>query len=619
MLKKLLTTFCLLLLIITIASGDDPDRLIAFPQGKLFGFRGMDSQSTPPTVADGRASSLLNVKLSPAFDLTKRNGYTTINSTLDDLDLSDPPIVGLFDSEYSSGTSWIYAFIGYKIKYNNAGIWTVVPPTASGSPTITAGQNNIWKCIMALDNAVCTDNVDAPIAISSAPNATALSFSGLSNSVTKVKSFIWFRNYLVAVNTTEGGTSHPTRFRWSNVGTINAWDDDDFNDISELGGDEIVGINELYGDLYIFLKHSIWKASLVGGDDVFIFSKQIDGVGAIARDTIQNVQLPDNRSAIIFVDDRRRILLTDGVSILDIGAIIQPTLNGLSESRLPYAASTFDGKSYFLSVSSSGVSTNDQVFEFQTQIQEWTRHDQIDANVFAQIKDSDDKRKTYFGNYKSIVYWLDDPDNDNDVAGANGIVDSAALVNTTTDTGAMVLLDATLPVDSYTGAIVKITSGTAAGEEAIVATNLTGNTGIILASAIVPTPDSTSVYSIGAIEANYTGRWFDFGDASREKTFLGMLFWSEEDTDNQVTVSYAENFSSVLGSETKDLSPSGSSLWDTALWDSGVWSTTGDRINTVKFTGFGTHLQPTFSDANVDTDFHIYGYNLQAISGDIKQ
>lgn len=619
MIKRFFLIVLLAFGLYALAWADDPDRLIAYPQGKLMGFRGLDSRSTSPTTADGRATALSNVKLSPAFDLTKRNGYTTINSTLDDFDLASPAVTGIFDAEYSSGASWVYAFIGYKIKYDNAGVWTVVSPTASGTPVITPGTDNLFKCIMALDNAICTNDVNPPIAINATPEASNLTFTGLSDPVTKVKSFLWFRNYLIAVNTVEAGTEHPTRFRWSQVGSISNWDDDDFNDISELGGDEIIGVSELYGDLYIFLKHSVWKASLVGGDEVFIFTKQLDGLGAISRDAIQNVYLPDNRTAVIFMDDRRRVLLTDGVSILDIGSIIQPTLDTLSESRLPFAVSTFDGKSYYLSVTTTGATMNNKIFEFQIEIQEWTIHDQIDANAFAQIKDAQDRRKTYFGNYHSMVYWMDDPDNANDVVGAQGIIDSTGFVDTATETGAMVLLDANLPYNAYTGATVKITSGTASGEEAVVLTNLSGDTGLVLANMISPAPDSTSVYSIGAIVASYAGRWFDLGDAAREKSFFGMLFWSGEDTDDQVTVSYAEDFGSVLGSETKDLAPSGNSLWDVALWDNGVWATTGDRINTVKFTGRGTHIQPTFGDGNINADFRIYGYNILATSGDIKQ
>ena len=595
----------------TSSWADDPEGLLSYPPQKIMGFRGLDTRSQSPSLEDGRATDLLNVKLSSAFDIKKRNGYSIINSTLKQADTDPTAINGIFDTDYSGGNSWTLAFVGSRLRYDNAGTWT----TVGGTATITAGYQ--FQCLMALDSAVCTNDNDPIIKVNSTPTKSVLSVSSLSSALTKAKAIIWYRNFLILGNTVEGGTERTTRFRWSDVGTIETWDDDNFVDLSAFAGEEITGFAELYGELYIFLTKSIWKASLVGGDDVFIFRKAVDNVGSIARDSIQIINFSDNRQAIVFLDEKKKIYLFDGSSVVDAGAIIQPTLDTLSESRLQYAVATFDGKSYYLSATSSGESENDIIYELQTEIFEWTKHNGVNANAFAQVKENTSVIKTYFGNYVSFVYWLDNDDNYNDVDGASGIIDSVGTLSSNLYTGAQALIDLEFVAGSYTGATIRITSGTGVGEERVILSGL--STGVVVTSPFTTTPDSTSVYTIGDINGYYYGKHYDFGDAAREKQMLGMFFVAEEASDNEVDIAHAIDFSSNAASETVELAPSGSSLWDSALWDSGVWGTTGDKIYTVKFSGFGNYIQPKFTNDEIDESFHLYGFNLLSIGTDVKQ
>lgn len=605
------------LLFVPFLLGADPLGLNSYPQEKIMGFRGLDTRSSSPLIADSRASDLKNVSLSSALDLRRRYGMDTVNNaTLDDLDLSNPPITGIFDSEYSDATSNTIVFIGKKIKYDNSGSWTEIG-NYWVSPTVTAGKNLQWQCLMAFDSAVCTNDSDVPLKISKTPAKSVLDVSDLSDTLTKVKVMVWYRNYLILGNTFENSVERPTRFRWSNVGTIETYTDDDFVDISTFAGDEIVGFVELYGDLYIFLKKSIWKASLVGGDEIFVFTKIIDGVGAIARDSIKVFQLTDNRSVAAFLDQRKKVFMFDGVSVIDIGSLIQPTLDGFNESRMPYAVSTFDGENYILSVSTGSLTTHNTVYIFNTEIFEWTVYDQIDANALAQVKESDGKIKTYVGNYSSFVYWLDNPDNKNDIDGAVGIVDSVGALTISTQTHAQAIIDAALAAGEYTGAIVRITSGTGVGQERLIIHHT--DTSLYVATDFTTSLDTTSVYSIGDIDAFYQTKFYDMGNSNREKSFLGMLMWAEEASSNEVDVSYGVDFGESIGSENKTLAPSASSLWDTALWDVGVWGTTGDKLYTVKMSGFGNTINVRFENNDIDETFHIYGFNLLAIDGDTKQ
>lgn len=601
----------LLILFTSLSYAADNPKLISWPSGKIMGFRGLDTDSTAPTIEDSRSTDLLNVKLNSDLSLKKRYGYSIINRSLDDPDLDSPAITGIFDAEYST-TSFTLAFLGDRVKYDNSGTWTRV----SGSPTLTSSQDNLTVCAMALDNAICTNESDKPIAITSSPFVAHLSFTGLSNPITKAKAVIWFRNYLIFGNTTENSTVRPTRFRWTNVGTIDTYTSTDFVDISSLSGDEIVAFKELYGDLYIFMRKSIWRASLVGGNDVFVFSKVVDGIGAIAKGSVQTVVLPDDRLAVVFLSESKRVSMFNGIVVTDITQKIHPTMDDLNESRLQYAVGLFDGEDYYLSVSNGGSSTNDILLDYDVYINEWTKHDNVNANAIARIKESSSLIKTYFGNYSSFVYWLDNPDNLNDVDGATGIIDSVGVLSSNFYTGLQAIIDTGLTTGSYTGATIRITSGTGQGEERVIISGLT--TGIVVASAFSTTPDSTSNYSIGDINSYYKTKWYDFGDAPRYKTFRGMLFWAKEQSNSSADISYAEDFGSDIGSETKNLSPSGSSLWDSAIWDSSTWGTTGDKFYNVQHTGYGRNIRITFSQDDIDKNFHIYGFNLLADRLDIE-
>lgn len=600
-----------------VAHADDPPKLISYPPQKIMGFRGLDTKSNAPLIEDGRASDLQNIKLSSSYDLKKRDGYDMINDvSLDDNDILTPVAInGMFDASFSNGTSFLIAFLDNKIKYNNSGIWTDIGNWWE-APTVTAGDNNTFVCTMALDTPICTNDVDVPIEINSTPTKSALDVSDLTDTLTKAKTVTWFRNYLIFANTYEASTERPTRFRWSNVGTTETWTDDDFNDIAELGGDEIIGMKELYGNLYIFLKNSIYKVTLVGGDDVFSFDKVLDGLGAVAKNSIQVVRVSSNQSAIIFFDEHKKVYLFTGLVAINIGELIQPTLDSLNATRLEYAVSAYDTESYYLSVSNGSNTTNNLLLEYQVEIGEWTKHTDINANAMARV-DLDNLIKTYFGNYDSVIYWLADPDKKSDIDGATGVIDSVGTTSITSFiTGGQVLVDLGLSSGSYSGATIKITSGTAAGEERVILFDT--DTMLIVTTAFSTKPDSTSNYSIGAIDANYTTKWYDLGDSPRKKLFRELYFWASEASDNQVTVSYSKDFGTTVGSKEQSLAPSADSLWDTALWDQGIWGTTGDKFYKIPMGGRGRFVNLKFEEDTIDKSFKIYGYNIIADALDIR-
>ena len=616
MFKRISSAIVILLLMTSLGYCTDNPRLLTYPDSKIMGFMGLDTLSTAPTLQDGRASDLQNVTLTDAFDLRQRYGYSLVNDTLDDLWLIEPAITGIFNASFSDGEFWPIVFLGDKVKYDNSGTWTDI--TGWNVVNITDGKNNQWLCDMALDYAICTNDVDAPLQVTSTPEVTTLGFTGLTYPPSAAKAVIWFRNYLIFGNTVENSVEKPTRFRWGAVGEIDAsWDDDNFNDISELGGDEIIAYAELYGSLLVFFKDSIWRVSLVGGDSIFTFSKMIEGIGAIAKHSVQNVQLPDNSLGIVFLDRRKRIYLITGAGIIDIGRQIQSSLDSLNATRLQYAVGVFDGDRYLLSVSSSGASSNDVVYDYHIRIKEWSKHTQIDANALERVEDSSNDFYTYAGNYDSFVYKLFDSSKKNDIDGATGFVDSmGTLLAGDTMTGATVLIDSGMTVGIYTGCVVRIVSGTGVGQEKVVIDQT--STGLVVDSAFTTSLDTTSQYIMGDIDAYYITKWYDFGDAYRKKTFKEIYFWAEQAGSHNITIDYAEDYGSYIEDFTESLSPADQAIWGTGIWGSSTWGVLGDTMKRIDMRGTGRTLRLKFSNDNLDETFHIYGYGVLADALDIQ-
>lgn len=589
---------------------DDSEKLRIFPQGQPATFLGLDDTSSPVFVKDGRARDLLNVKFTSTGGLKKRYGYSLINESLDDFDLSFPAITGIYDVHYSTGNNYIVGIVGTKIKYKTTTDWLSI---TSQSNTITTGQDNQFTFTVANDNLIGTNDVDIPFQLSSSLGASNVNFSGLSSALTKAKCVAWFRNHLIFANTYEGTTEYPTRIRWSNIGKINTWTDDDYIDIASLSGEEINAMAELYGDVYIFLDKSIWKISFVGGDEVYVLSKIANGIGCIAKNSIQTITLPNNRMAIIFLDKNRKVYLFDGTAPVDISANIETLMSGVSDSRLKYAVSTQDGDSYYLCITESGYTTNNRLLEFDYTLGEWTKHDNINANYMAQVEESTNIMKTYFGDYTSMIYWMDDTNLSSDVDGLIGtissvITDPSYVWNTAT--GLQVIFPTTtgLTVSGLIGGIINITSGTGVGQEKVIADNTA--TGIVVTSSFTTTPDSTSSFSIGVIDAYFTTKWYDLGDPTRNKLFRQLYLWGEEKTNTTHNVSYYDDFGGLTDTISVSMSGGSASLWGTAVWGTSTWGAVDSLFKQEKLSGEGRYISLKFRENDIDEDMNIYGYNI---------
>ena len=582
-----------------------------FPPEGLMQFLGLDDTSAPPIVKDGRSADINNIDLDITGAASKRYGYS-LEVSLDTNGDTFPAITGLYELYKSDGTRTKLA-VGTKLySWTTAGAKTNITSAAVTASGITVAQNNQYCWVTALDYAIGTNGVDPPFKTNGI-TSSILSLGGFSDANNfKAKCVVWWKNYLIFGNTTEITVPHTTRIRWSNVGTIETFDDDDFVDIATLGGQQIEAMATLYDDLYIFLTDSIYKVSLVGGDELINVSKVSEGIGCIAKNSVKNIGV-GNAEGLIFLSRDKTINFLDGVKVSEISTLISGEMDDLSGARLPYAVAVDDrGNShYYLAVTTGANSSNNLLLDYHYGIGEWSKHTQIDANAIMYGLDANTVQQVYFGNYSSFVYLMNDPNLHSDVAGEVGVFDwgGRSTMSTPTASGLIVLYDVSADFTNVTGAIVRITSGTGVDEESVIAYcgSPTLTSGIAVVSTTF-TATGLSVYSIGDIDAYYTTKWYDTGSATRRKNFGELFLWETTDTSTTTDVYYGTDFSNTitLSSVTLDLD---GSLWGTAIWGTGIWGGESTSLSRIPLNVSGRFIKYKFSNGTIDKPMTLYGYS----------
>jgi len=126
-----------------------------------------------------------------------------------------------------------------------------------------------------------------------------------------------FGDFLIALNTDEGGSSFPTRVRFSNIALANnapdSWDASDttksagFNDLAQMDTPIIDGAT-LGSNFLIYSSDQVWLMEFVGGTFIFNFRKLFSDSGVINQNCVVEVEGKH------YVFDQKDIYVTDGVS-----------------------------------------------------------------------------------------------------------------------------------------------------------------------------------------------------------------------------------------------------------------------------------------------------------------
>lgn len=194
----------------------------------------------------------------------------------------------------------------------------------------------------------------------------------------RAKFLVEYKNHLVFLDTTEGGSRYPQRMRWSNTADPDNIDSGNasFNDLS--GDDWISGAVKFRGDLLCIVKESsLWICWATGDSDIFDFVKKVSGVGSASPRTIKVIN-----GDVVFLG-RDDVYIFDGISALPLGITAQDPqstkvrrelveqLNYAELSRA-FALIREQEKEYWIFISTSGTYP-DTAFVYNTEVRSWSK------------------------------------------------------------------------------------------------------------------------------------------------------------------------------------------------------------------------------------------------------
>lgn len=392
------------------------------PLGPL-GFKGgWNTKESAWTFPKDSMSDAQNINL-VHMDIMKRQGNATLNSSAL---ASGAAVHGLFDWLINSGTRYLLVTAGTKV-YNSAALSTTFTDI-TGAATVTSGQNNLHT-FSSLNNivAICGGTTpDTPLQWTGTGNVSSLAGSPPTAALTCTANNFMFLSGIAA---------NPSRVYWSNVSDPGTWGASNFIDFRNSDGDSVTSIIELNQNLLIFKRRSIGllftQSNTVSGSTTLApLTEVIVGIGCPGSQCTEN--LPDG-SAIFLGTNAHVYLVQGGTSVIDIsdpkeGSNIQPTLDAMNISRLPFAVMKFypTRNQVWLSISSTGVTTNDTVLVYDTQVGVWvSKFTNINANV---LEPTIDTRATpqhpvlmVTGDYGGMVYEQDR--GTTDASGIAGAID----------------------------------------------------------------------------------------------------------------------------------------------------------------------------------------------------
>ena len=219
--------------------------------------------------------------------ISRAIGYGPMQSAAVFSNAADEDLITLVSGKTPSGDVKLFAAGSTKI-YDVSGIGALTDVSKTGGYTPSPDDDR-FRFTQFGSTIIATNNSDPMQAFTL---GTSTAFDDLSAQAPICKYLTVVRDFVVTASTTEDGTKHPTRVRWSGINDETAWGSSqvtqaDYQDIPD--GGQIVGIRGGEFGL-VFLEKGISRMSYIGTPFVFQFDNISRGKGCIAAGSIAQVQ-----------------------------------------------------------------------------------------------------------------------------------------------------------------------------------------------------------------------------------------------------------------------------------------------------------------------------------------
>ena len=291
------------------------------------------------------ASIFENMDKTRTGTFMERDGFTRFNATQITESATAKAVTGFRQVKFKSGTTVNVETAGTKVYTDDGTTRTDIV----GSLTLTDNAENRTRTTFLQDQIVATNGTDETWVYNGSGNATAL--GGVT--WTTCGDIVSHRNLLVAMDTTESGTRHPTRLRWPDVTSlqkysidITTWPADNFYEVYPDGA-EIIGGIDAFGRLLVLKSDGLYPMRFDSStgfiEAVMVENEQVRGIEFIARHSM--IARPELAWAIAR-DGMYRI--QPGENGFTATNVVIPhqeeAWKNLAQDRLQYAVSWFRAK-----------------------------------------------------------------------------------------------------------------------------------------------------------------------------------------------------------------------------------------------------------------------------------
>lgn len=306
-------------------------------------------------------------------NVKKREG----SSRFVDTPVAAAPITGIFESFLDDGTTDVIAFASTVAARKNGAVWSAI----TGAMTISAGA--VWQAAQLANVLVATNNANQ--LVSYAGGATNLTATTGASVPTAAKAITEYHNYLLLLNTLEGGVRRLTRCRFSDLNAATFATAASFFDILNAGGQTGLAWSRIGDQLYAFLSGSIWQVSYTG-DDVAPFTNAVahPSIGAVSAQGIVEV---DGK---IFFAAKRGIYEFTGGTPRYISQPVEGIWRTLNKSRLSAIVAVLNERDNEVrfSVSTGSSTTHDVTLVFDYTRETWAVDDGYSPTYWANLPET---------------------------------------------------------------------------------------------------------------------------------------------------------------------------------------------------------------------------------------
>ena len=584
---------------------------------------GYRSRSSYTTLGDSQTNDAENTVYSPTGQLTQRLGMSKILDTM----LSDTsstatgePINGHYFFTKTGTTSSFHV-----VQAGNSIYRLTTTSSTAIANTITADSETFMHFAQiqdpesASDDVIIMTNGVDPVKIWNGTDASASNLSAVAGSSgvpAAAKFVIAHKNRIYLANITDPtDVDSVVRIDVSGFGGDGAPDPHVFADSFFVGGSDrggpIKNLKTLNDQIIIYKRNSIFKFTPGVGRilDTSTLQEMEANVGLFAENS-----LVDAGNFHIFLSEKG-VFAFDGVNIRKLSKDVDDDIfQNSNRGKLMLAKATFDKQrnQYKLYYPFSGSTQNNRGLIFDLDINAWQppvtgRR----INFASTFDDSDGIERTLLGDYSGFVYQDDTGNNDGAETGFNGMPTAGSLTSLSDSTQSF-----PTDGDGLAGVLIKIISGTGIGQERVISSNTEFT--VIVPQWDTP-PDTTSEYTIGAIDANWKSKDYELGNHDIVKLFRHIRTRTREEGNQNLTLEYIIDFRNIQGATSVLLSQLGPGLtWGTSTWGSARWGKQPTITNKVSLRNTalqrtnGTHIALRFSNRRANETFLISGYDIES-------